>query len=785
MVNEQRTPMKTPHAAGETIAGDKIMGDKITAGDVRATNVAIGRGAQVIVNQIHEALSAVEEMEKGIQAAERRLAVAIGDKIARYAALDATSDEPDGRRNPYKALLDYKLEDAPYFYGRADAIAAMMERMRQGRLTVLHSDSGSGKTSLLQAGLASRLLAAGHFPLYLRPYRQPPGQYIKRAFLPDYATQPELARFRDDQISLKGFLERVTHYLGGRQLYIFLDQFEEFFTELDPDAQGVFAARLQDCVESDLPVWWVMALRKEYFSDLRAFSALRPYDNEYFLPTFRLEEAQDVVTEPARLKGITYEDGLVDDILADLHQEGEGISPAQVQLVCFTLFEEKALEQPVITRQLYQQQRGRGEGRPGAEGILGSHLSRVLDNTLRGTERKVAGQVLEALVTSDLHRVMKSEEALQTAVGDKAQTLEYVLDVLHENRLIHRSLDEEDQPRYELTHDYLLAQIELDPETRSRKLAQEMLDHDVSVWRQRREQELLIAEDRLILIERYLDVAMMSEEQKHLVNRSRQAIDQQNQAETQRLKRELATQRQLTWRTRIFLVAVSLTAIALAIAPAQRIYWRSQARNDTELIPILVEALPRNFCNSETNQAICDAIAQGRVDSFQIEKYEVSNARYALCVRAGACTVPNSERYVQTAYVQFPVQGVNALQASAFCRWIGRRLPTEWQWLIALGSPEQDFSDFHELGPVTNPVYVSYAGATNLLGNVSEWTRSYYQEDLNHTEEVLWNEMPETLSFDRFLIMRGDSYLDSATRVTVNGRVTDQTFGIRCLASAN
>jgi hypothetical protein len=51
---------------GDQIVGDKVGGDKITVGD-------IGAGAQVIVTQIQQALSAVDEMEKSIQATERRL----------------------------------------------------------------------------------------------------------------------------------------------------------------------------------------------------------------------------------------------------------------------------------------------------------------------------------------------------------------------------------------------------------------------------------------------------------------------------------------------------------------------------------------------------------------------------------------------------------------------------------------------------------------------------------------------------------------------------------------
>ena len=319
--------------------GDVTGGDKISVGNVTDSYAAIGKGAQVIVNQIQAAHSAIDELEKGIQVAERRLAEEIQKKVLRYTRLAAGGTE-SGPRNPYKALLDYKLEDAPFFYGREEATAVMLEKIQRNALTILHADSGSGKTSLLQAGIASRLLTQGHLPLYLRPYRQPPGHFIKRSLLPDFDTVEDLQRFRDDQMSLRGFLDRVTNTMGGRRLYLLLDQFEEFFTEISPDARRDFAEQLQECIESDLEVRWVLSLRKEFFSDLRQFQPLKPFENEYFLPTFNLEEATEVIIEPAARQNVSYEAGLVDEILADIRQHALEIPPAQVQLVCYTLFEE-------------------------------------------------------------------------------------------------------------------------------------------------------------------------------------------------------------------------------------------------------------------------------------------------------------------------------------------------------------------------------------------------------------------------------------------------------------
>jgi hypothetical protein len=212
-------------------------------------------------------------------------------------------------------------------------------------------------------------------------------------------------------------------------------------------------------------------------------------------------------------------------ILADIRLEAEAIPPAQVQLVCYTLFEELPQEPDptLITHTLYEKPRGRS-GRSGATGILTSHMTRVLDRELKGRERQAATRVLEALVTADVRRVLRTKAQLidELAPVDPA-LLDNVLYALYENRLIRQELDEHDQPLYELTHDYLLTEIELDPETKARKAAQEMLNREVVAWRNNA--ALRIPADRLDMISAHLDQLVLSTEAAELLDLSRTALN--------------------------------------------------------------------------------------------------------------------------------------------------------------------------------------------------------------------------------------------------------------------
>ncbi len=516
-------------AQGDLTIGEFVGRDKIT------------HNIQNIQNIIEQrALTAAEMLDADRAAETKHLAEGVSAYVQRLQARANEKSAADSEGSPYKGLLSYRLADAELFFGRTSALASLMKRLLRGALTVLHSESGAGKSSILQAGLSPRLIAAGHLPVYIRPYNVEPSLAIKRTFLADPSVAPLLATG-----PLRDFLQQVTQIVGPAcTLYIFLDQFEEFFTQLEEPARPEFVRELAECLDdTSLNVRWLVGLRTEFFGSLAAFRPRipNPFENDYRLNRLTRVEAVEVIIEPAARRGVQYESGLVEKILNDLaesHEAGSGsdaVSPPEIQLVCSALYEALKPGDKTITNSLYTEQGG-------AVGILRGHLDRVLSRDLPAEQRPLAQAALEALITSDNRRVLRPLTELTAELAPRGATeaqLKAVLEQLvnsHLLRVEEKAAENTNQAyelapgvnrqqvtflAYELAHDYLLGRITIDPAVQARKAAQELLAQEVQAYQRYR---TLLSDDKLaILLPRKAELALSPDAQA-LLRKSEQAL---------------------------------------------------------------------------------------------------------------------------------------------------------------------------------------------------------------------------------------------------------------------
>jgi formylglycine-generating enzyme required for sulfatase activity len=218
-----------------------------------------------------------------------------------------------------------------------------------------------------------------------------------------------------------------------------------------------------------------------------------------------------------------------------------------------------------------------------------------------------------------------------------------------------------------------------------------------------------------------------------------------------------------------------------------------------------------------TADTLCDddesPLREVYLDEYYIDRYEVTNTKYAACVAEGDCAAPQatssatrSDYYDNPEFANYPVINIDWSRASQYCAWEGKRLPTEAEWeKAARGSSDSrafpwgdsepndilsnfagNVGDTSEVG--SYPEGASPYGVMDMAGNVLEETNDWYAAGYYATAP---DENPNGPSDGVFRSLRGGAWCSAAsdTRSSARSISCDLPWtsyvGFRCVASVN
>lgn len=178
-------------------------------------------------------------------------------------------------KTPFKFLDPYELKDIESFFGREEETKQLYSMVTRNRLTFVYGPSGTGKTSLVQCGLASRFGSVDWLPLWIRR-----GEDINTALntalmLPLIDGPVAVHLEQEDNISL--IKQLFNRYL--RPVYLIFDQFEELFILGDADERKErlpFYEEIEAIIDADLPCRILFVMREDYFGHLNHFEKIIP-----------------------------------------------------------------------------------------------------------------------------------------------------------------------------------------------------------------------------------------------------------------------------------------------------------------------------------------------------------------------------------------------------------------------------------------------------------------------------------------------------------------------------
>lgn len=452
------------------------------------------------------------------------------DPAEARAAAAAVSGGAAQATSPYPGLAAFGPEDVDYFFGRerltAQLVRRLVERLPDGGPLVVTGPSGSGKSSLLCAGLVPALK------------RGLPGVEVSRSwpvmpFAPKAHPLRELAERMaqnsganpgdntpnptQDQAWLSEAARRLLRSrassaaVPGSRVVLIVDQFEQLFTACtDPVEQQAFIRALCQAsspgADGDEPsLLVVLGVRADFYGHCSAFTELVPaLQHNQIVEPMRREELVEAIEKPAAVAGLVLEDGLVEALIRDLRASGAA-GPEHGTL-------------PLLSHALlatWQQREGRLLTLAGyqATGGIWQAVAQTAERiyaSLDPDDQQVAKRLLLRLVrigdgTEDTRRPASLNELIAAEAATDAAAINRVLDAFAHARLL--SLDEQQaQIAHEaLLHAWPLLRRWIDTD-RAELLIGQRLAESADQWeREQRDAGALYSGTRLKIAERWAD----------------------------------------------------------------------------------------------------------------------------------------------------------------------------------------------------------------------------------------------------------------------------------------
>ena len=243
---------------------------------------------------------------------------------------------PAGLACPYKGLAAFEPEDAEFFFGREALVAELAARLAGSRFLAVVGPSGSGKSSIVRAGLLPAMWT-GALPgssdwhtIVLTPGPHPLEELaVRMSLLGDFAPGAVLRDLESDyrclHLAITGLL---AHQPDHVQLLLVVDQFEEVFALChDERERQQFIDALLCAVEVETSRTLVVpTIRADFYGHCADYPELAVWMRDSLLiGPLRDAELRSAIEKPAAVVGLRLEPGLVETIMGDVANEPGGL----------------------------------------------------------------------------------------------------------------------------------------------------------------------------------------------------------------------------------------------------------------------------------------------------------------------------------------------------------------------------------------------------------------------------------------------------------------------------
>jgi HEAT repeat protein len=433
--------------------------------------------------------------------------------------------------NPFRELQAFTEVDKDFFFGREEETKQLLENIYRHKIVGLFGESGTGKTSLIHAGLVPILRSEGFVVVSLRCLDDPIKR-IREALI-DALRKAHFSSTSIESLMIADSFPRLIVELNSLvenekiSLVIIVDQMEEIFTraaerERDQLSKGIAEALTQS--NKNGRISFLLALREDYIGSLwdwsHTYSLEDAWVHSYRIARLTEDIAEKCIISPLNQIGVEPNKKFVDSLISGLKKIGDGlIYPPYLQILCSNVFAKYQHENLRSKRNTPFDNSLFKDGVQ-IEAIIADYLSESMLEGLTEIEKKHAENILDVLTGPQGLRSFLNLEEISRYISSDAETTSHVLEHLTRKKIVHVVVENDLVVGHELVHDFLSKQFfeRLSPDN---KLAKATVDLFRKAFKEWKDHEVLASKDRLDkLISNFAHLNLSDEELFFLVKSS-------------------------------------------------------------------------------------------------------------------------------------------------------------------------------------------------------------------------------------------------------------------------
>jgi hypothetical protein len=450
---------------------------------------------------------------------------------------------------PFKFLDAYTQADKDIFFGRETEIQALYEMAFQADLMLVYGFSGTGKSSLIQCGLANKFQSHDWLPIFIRRGADL-NVSLDKAIIEaggGNAETEDFDWFESGEISPLAQKFRAIYLQHFRPIYLIFDQFEELYILGNKDEQAQFIQTIQEILKIEQPIKIIFSMREEYLGELYEFEKEIPelLRKKLRIEPMHLDKVRQVLAGINQLKNslVHYtpadEEQIAEEIFAKIKGDEKtmGIQLPYLQVLLDKWY---LLATQDESRQTAIQLNHESLSLIGDIGdVMGDFLNTQVLQIAQMFEQtpETIWEVLSPFVTLEGTKEPLNEYKLEQKLPNLSTVfLKNVVGELNKRRILRF---EEDEQVYEIAHDSLAKQI-----------AEKRTDEQIAILEVQRlvkaqsygkkDVREYFTEKQLNFIEPYLTKFKASPEELDWIEQSKQYVQAQKDAEQQKQERLLA-----------------------------------------------------------------------------------------------------------------------------------------------------------------------------------------------------------------------------------------------------